>query len=90
MAMKKFDYRKKPSRSMLLAATLAPAALLGSSNAMAEIVFSEDPWIPGSWSTSGYVREQISLNIDNRPGTPFDDKGEISMVRTTVRIDLDG
>lgn len=90
MAMKKIDSRKKPSRSMLLAATLAPAALLGSSNAMAEIVFSEDPWIPGSWSTSGYVRTQLSMNIDNRPGTQFDDKGKLSMVRTTVRIDLDG
>ena len=90
MAMKKSDFRKKTSRSMLLAATLAPAALLGSSNATAEIVFSEDPWIPGSWSTSGYVREQISMNLDNRPGTPFDDKGHLSMVRTTVRIDLDG
>lgn len=90
MAMKKSDFRKTPSRSMLLAATLAPAALLGSGSATAGIVFEDDPWIPGNWTTSGYVREQISMNIDNRPGTPFDDKGELSMVRTTVRIDLDG
>lgn len=82
--------KKKPSRSMLLAATLAPAAVLGSGGAMAGIVFEDDPFIPGHWVTSGYVREQISLNLRDRPGTFFDDQFHVSMIRTTVRIDLDG
>lgn len=92
MAMKNKNsiFKKKPSRSLLLAATLAPAAVLGSGSATAGIVFEDDPWIPGTWVTSGYVREQLSLNLGNRTGTPFDDKYEISMLRTTVRIDLDG
>ncbi len=92
MAMKNKNsiFKKKPSRSLLLAATLAPAAVLGSGSATAGIVFEDDPWIPGTWVTSGYVREQLSLNLGNRTGTPFDDKFEISMLRTTIRVDLDG
>jgi len=92
MAMKNKNsiFRKMPARSLLLAATLAPAAVLGAGSATAGIVFDDDPWIPGSWSTSGYVREQMSMNLANRPGTTFDDKYMISMLRTTIRVDLDG
>lgn len=43
-----------------------------------------------SLNVSGYLREHVSVNLGNTPETAEDDKYDISMARTTLRLDLDG
>lgn len=37
---------------------------------------------------SGYVREYVSMNLDNKPETSEDDKFSLQMVRTQIRLDV--
>lgn len=41
-------------------------------------------------SLRGYVREHLSFNMENPPETAENDRGDLSMARTTVRVDLNG
>lgn len=43
-----------------------------------------------SLEVSGYVRQQLSFNLEDPPETSEDDKWDASMIRTTVRLDFDG
>lgn len=43
-----------------------------------------------SFETSGYIRQQFSFNLEDQPETIEDDKYDVSMMRTTVRLDFDG
>lgn len=41
-------------------------------------------------NVDGYLRQELSWNMANRVDTPgFDDRGKLSMVRTTARLNLD-
>lgn len=43
-----------------------------------------------NFSISGYVREHVSVNLADPPETAEDDKLDYSMVRTTLRLDVEG
>ena len=39
---------------------------------------------------SGYVREHLSFNLENPPETTENDRNDLSMARTTLRVDANG
>lgn len=41
-------------------------------------------------NVSGYIREQVSINLEDPVETTQDDKYDVSMARTTLRLDFDG
>ncbi|MEH6637934.1 MAG: DUF1302 family protein [Porticoccaceae bacterium] len=43
-----------------------------------------------SLEVSGYVRQHLSFNLEDQPETTEDDKFDMSMARTTLRLDFDG
>jgi len=43
-----------------------------------------------SLEVSGYVRQHFSFNLEDQPETSEDDKFDVSMARTTLRLDFDG
>lgn len=43
-----------------------------------------------SMEVSGYIRQHFSFNLENQPETKADDKFDMSMARTTLRLDFDG
>lgn len=51
------------------------------------IKFSGDNW---NLTLTGYLRESLSINLQNQPETPWDDAGQLSMVRTQFQPQLDG
>jgi hypothetical protein len=62
------------------------AAILGLMGFLGcEIVMAAD-----GVTFSGYVREHVSFNLENPPETAENDKNDLSMARTTLRVDANG
>lgn len=73
--------RSRPFRALISTAVLTAATPL----ALAEDNSGED-----RFHFDGYLREEVSVNAKNWEDTPnYDDKGKVSMARTTLRLNMD-
>lgn len=74
-----------------LAQTAWPALLLGTAcaGALAAEVEGEGAQKDSNVKLSGYVRTWASFNLQDPPETAADDKGDLSMLRGSLLLDLD-
>ncbi|TQF00629.1 MAG: DUF1302 domain-containing protein [Spiribacter salinus] len=78
---------KKFSGARVTAVVLAGALGAQAGTASAQIKYSGDNW---GVNFFGYLRQYVSMNLEDAPENPGDDKYRLSMVRTQFQPSLEG
>jgi hypothetical protein len=83
---------KKKRNSSMVGRVMLPALVLGSACAGALAAETEDGQagvLENNVKVSGYARTWASFNLQNPPETPANDRGDLSMLRGSILVDVD-